>query len=158
MPRPLCLTPKDPRVCVECGKNYMPNAYSQKWCNDCRPKHEPRICVGCGRHSSRLENGKCSFCLQSERKLIVQQRLEEKKSSKRCRECGRPIVAKYGLIQLLKLRLCRTCFDAMNTKPECLKCGSMKNVRLSQQETPEPNMVVWFCRKCDFVFKTEVVT
>lgn len=145
--------PRYARRCEKCGKSYMPNNHSQKYCENCRPKIKHlNVCVVCGRKSNVLigmENPKCSFCCQAEAKA--------RHSDKRhiCRSCGKPSC--HGLIYQ-KFHLCISCFEAKNVKPSCPRCGNMSDVRLSDQETPESNMVLWFCKSCDFVFKSEVVT
>jgi len=155
--------PRKPKTCETCGKEYMPNAFSQKFCRSCSTRYNPskskNSCSACGRHSSTLVDGLCSFCFSDKRKQIVTQREEEKNGSNHCHECGRKV---YGnsrnLGVLLKFRLCTMCFYAKNPTPPCPRCGNNnhRTVRLSDQEAPTPNEVVWWCQKCDFCFISEV--
>jgi hypothetical protein len=165
--------PHKPKTCLKCGKEYMPNAFNQKFCPLCSTRYNPskskNRCSVCGRATSGYSLPAypnqvfCSFCLRAKNNQEAEKRLAEKNGLNHCHECGRTI---YGnsksLSVLLKFRLCVMCFYAKNPIPECPKCGKVSRdgrhytVRLSDQEAPTFDKVVWYCEKCDFVFTTLV--
>jgi len=92
--------PTKPKTCQKCGKEYIPNAFSQKYCRECSPHLNPKSsnrCEACGRATNGFyvlpedpTRKLCSFCSSAKHKLEVEKRLSEKnpKKIRTCNKCG----------------------------------------------------------------------
>jgi hypothetical protein len=82
------LKKRQPRKCVRCGKQYLPNQAVQKYCDECRkPKgfrNSHKSCPDCGRITLGYDKlGRCSFCMARIRKFNKELRETERKRALR---------------------------------------------------------------------------
>lgn len=113
-------------------------------------------CPNCGRKTRgyRLNNESpllCSFCLKVERTRL---RDLIEPSPYYCDNCGKKI---FAYLWNRNHGYCVACFEIINSKPRCPKCGLVGGVRrVERSYMTEDNEIKWHCKNCKSSFINKI--